>query len=662
MTKRGLGKRQRFSYNLTSLNSQINEWNNLRSTSPVLKSSKGPTQNFVVSSREASQTHSSDSDTMIGKGSWYEKICPRCLEDVAIHKRKLDDVRQKLIQMLKDPESCRILLLTGPSGTSKSTLIKQLGRILVPMYKNNNRLYGIYGSNEKDGEGVVVEYCNDLVINELSQVKNFQEFLSQSKYRVGSNLSIILVEDFPNLFHDGTRVAFQQALLEWLYSTEEQLPPLVISLTESEIESSDSTDKNYLNIDTMFTAETLLGREILNHPKLQRIKFNPINNTLLKKTLSKICIQEQNLLKLNDKWTQRTEITKEIASSTGDIRSAISALEFWAMTKSNIGILTRKEPVSFFHAVGKVIHGSHDIEDDNEMLNSLLGSSTSLLSNENFKLGLLENYASFNRGSFDLMTASKIVDTLSESNTLRDFPESTEYLVRKVRYSFASLKSEDHHHGKAAFSREWKVRQSTNRFKLQFEDFFNVSFYKYNATYLFKDVVSDLGYYSPLIRKQQNYKKRSLLHYISTLSSREAEKIVQKNADTFQVDDTIDITERLGGSILLVAQESSMVTEDDTEKENIKSLEFYRKLRDDKLRKLLLLKQREDYQIDSEDEEYKMMMEDSIEDSDEEKKVATNLAEEDDDDSLFEILSQRNLIPKEVPNDESLSDSDLEEL
>lgn len=129
----------------------------------------------------------------------------------------------------------------------------------------------------------MTEFRGDCIVNDLPQMESFSEFLKGARYLVMSNLSLILIEDLPNVFHIDTRRRFQQLILQWLYSSEPLLPPLVICITECEIPENDNNYRKF-GIDYTFSAETIMNKEILMHPRLKRIKFNPINSTLLKST------------------------------------------------------------------------------------------------------------------------------------------------------------------------------------------------------------------------------------------------------------------------------------------------------------------------------------------------------------------------------------------
>lgn len=127
----------------------------------------------------------------------------------------------------------RILLLSGPSGCSKSTVIKELSKILVPKYRQNSNGTSLRST---PNEHKVTEFRGDCIVNDLPQMESFSEFLKGARYLVMSNLSLILIEDLPNVFHIDTRRRFQQLILQWLYSSEPLLPPLVICITECEIQ------------------------------------------------------------------------------------------------------------------------------------------------------------------------------------------------------------------------------------------------------------------------------------------------------------------------------------------------------------------------------------------------------------------------------------------
>ena len=657
MDSLNLNKRPSLQYSLSSLGSQITKWNSSRPTSPVRNARS--TERESLSKQDVVDTSPNIDEN--GGEQWQERFKPTCLEQVAIHKRKLKDVREALDAMFLPDAKHRILLLSGPSGCSKSTVIKELSKILVPKYRQKSNLMSLRGiSNDHE----VTEFRGDCIVNDLPQMESFSEFLKGARYLVMSNLSLILIEDLPNVFHIDTRRRFQQLILQWLYSSEPLLPPLVICVTECEIPENDSNYRRF-GIDYTFSAETIMSKEILMHPRLKRIKFNPINSTLLKKHLKLICVQNMKMLKEKNKWNKRQEVIDFIARETGDIRSAITSLQFWATSSGNLPISTRESTISYFHAIGKVIHGSHSTKNDNDMINNLFKNSNGLLSKQDFKLGILENYNTFNRGKFSISDASSIVDCLSECDTMNGLPEPNEYSLREVRKIFRNISKEGHNHGTVYFPREWKVRKLQNSFKVQSEDWLNVNLYKYGAVHSFRNITMEFGYYAPLIRKFQSYKKKSMLYYLKNLpaDSLELKQTMDKFSDLMKIENGIDMMDRIGGPIEALSVEDGLTPLMDNDSSNSDHLEDQKRERDRRLRVLIDQYEKNVMMVnDGLEDGEASFNDDPIVDSDDSNNIGNEtFGRSDEDESLYEMLSQRQ--PRNAPViSESLSDSDLEVL
>lgn len=646
MGSRNLEKNPGLKRSVSSLTSRINTWSSSKPSSPVRKKAK--TARPDVKNLETVIAFDSEREEVFST-PWYQLYGPRTVSEVCLHKKKVTEVSEALQKLLQGEINTRILLLTGPSGCCKSTIVRQLANELIPKYRTTG---SISISMKHYGDCNVIEFENDANANGISYMTEFQEFLTQAKYRSGPNLSLILVEDLPNIFHPSTRKAFQDQLLHWLYLSDDALPPLVICLTECEIDNEDNKS-NAFGVDYSLTAESILGKEILSHPRLKRIKFNPINTTLMKKTLMNLCIKNKATLMLTNKWSEKERVINEVARSTGDIRSGIMILQFWATSSMDTPLPVRESFVSYFHAIGKVLHGSKDFEDDNEMINTLITNSKGHLSHENFSLGILENYSSFNKGRFTVNDAWEVTNSLSESDVMRTVPESLEYCMRKVRYTMGKARNEEHTHGKASFPREWKIALAQNEFKIKCEDYVNVSMFKYMEPRQFRDISLQYAFYDPLIKKARLYKQKSLLEYIS-----QANGAPNQTLRGFKVEPRIDVLGRIGGEISLINNQDHEIFEDDHRSIARQSIDHLKKSRDVKLQELIELHELrtgEDVELESEE-----IDDDPIIDSDENASTS-NLLE--DDDSIFEILSQK--LPKINVNtsiNESLSDSDLEHL
>ncbi|QLQ82043.1 hypothetical protein HG537_0G02970 [Torulaspora globosa] len=634
---------------LSSLSSQITNWSGSKSWSPSRKKSKKLSSSDI---RDLRSQNLSNELTASGFNTipWYEKYSPRNVSEVSIHKRKAREVYDEVEAMLQGRSEKRILLLTGPSGCGKSTVVDMLAKELVPKYR---------APRGKGGD--IIRYENDMAPIGASYVGSFGQFLSEAKYRIGSNLSLVVVEDIPNVFHAETRIAFRRQLLEWLYMPQRSLPPLIICLTECELENESGSFAAY-GVDYSWTAESILGKEVLSHVCLKRIKFNPVNATLMRKTLLNICNDNKADLMLREKWDDKDRVVEELVQSTGDLRSGIAMLQFWATSTGHVATFTRESFTSYFHAIGKILHGSRDVADDNKMINELLLHSMGHLSHDNFSLGLLENYSSFNKGKFSILEACKLTDCLSESNAMDMIPESLEFCLRKIRHTLGEMGQGSHTHGKAKFPREWKIKQAQNEFLIKCEDYVNVSIYKYGEPRLLRNIALQFGFYDPQIKSTRFYKEKALKHYRANLSSDDAFEITKQRIQSLEVDPTLDVIARIGGDINLIDGHDTELCEDDHQSSAKESLDRLRRTRDAKLQKL-----REFYGIDAglkagtetDDEQFE---DDPIVDSDRDMETVGNNTL-DDNDSIYEKLSQkpRNL-NLEKPVSESLSDSDLEDL
>lgn len=106
--------------------------------------------------------------------------------------------------MISGTDHTKLLILTGPSGSSKSTTIKILANELI----NRSQALAL------DSQEKWIEY-NDSTVEGTNQSDQFEEFINDAKYKIGSNLSVILVEELPNIFHSGTLAKFRNCIRNW---------------------------------------------------------------------------------------------------------------------------------------------------------------------------------------------------------------------------------------------------------------------------------------------------------------------------------------------------------------------------------------------------------------------------------------------------------------
>ena len=216
------------------------------------------------------------------------------------------------------------------------------------------------------------------------------EPLSSRNSAESSKARLILIEEFPNtiLSTSSALLSFRLTINQYL-ATQVALPveaasstpggiitPIIMIITETRASGASSSNDD-------FTAHKLLGSDILGHPLVSVIEFNPVAPTLLKKALELVIQKEAR--QSGRRKVPGPLLLKQLGE-VGDVRSAIGSLEFlylrgngsedWsgsAATRSrksaNEGprstmlepqsfetVTQRESNFSLFHAVGKVVY------------------------------------------------------------------------------------------------------------------------------------------------------------------------------------------------------------------------------------------------------------------------------------------------------------------
>jgi cell cycle checkpoint protein len=190
---------------------------------------------------------------------------------------------------------------------------------------------------------------------------------------------ILLIEEFPSMFGRSTALtAFRNSLQQYLASAANDHarglnhPPVVIIVSETLLGSASTVSDN-------LTVHRLLGPTVYNHPGTTILDFNAIAPTFMYKALRSVLDKEA-------RDSRRVQIPGpsviDRISEIGDIRSAISSLEFlclkgddggrWggsiskrtraevaltAMEKESLKLITQREAsLGMFHAVGKIVY------------------------------------------------------------------------------------------------------------------------------------------------------------------------------------------------------------------------------------------------------------------------------------------------------------------
>ncbi|MCJ1246263.1 Cell cycle checkpoint protein rad17 [Trapelia coarctata] len=334
---------------------------------------------------------------------WAEKFGPTSLEELAVHKKKVADVRSWLTNVMDGQDRKRLLVLKGPSGTGKTATISTLAKAMdFDTVEWRNPLGSEYASEafrslstqfedflERSGK------FGSLTLEESIRPKATGICPSPSEGQSGRKKAILL-EEFPNIFPRTSSAlsSFRSNVLQYLAAStpsagafftrkeEDQtdVTPLIMIISETLLTTTSATADS-------FTAHRLLGTDILNHPGTTMIEFNPIAPTFLTKALQLVMHKEARCS--GRRRTPGPALLKKLGE-VGDVRSAIGSLEFmclrgddsgdWggrvasvakkgakaasAMTKMEhecIEMVTQREAtLDIFHAVGKVVYNKRE--------------------------------------------------------------------------------------------------------------------------------------------------------------------------------------------------------------------------------------------------------------------------------------------------------------
>ncbi|KAG9313631.1 Rad17 cell cycle checkpoint protein-domain-containing protein [Chiua virens] len=302
-----------------------------RPAKPILQSQR-PVVDVKGKHKETRSFTDREYDTL-----WVDKYEPTTEAELAVHKRKVEDVRRWLLEALEGGPSTklrkyrRILALTGPAGTAKTSTLRVLSRELdfeILEWRNSMSERGPSAFTNEDA------YPDGSLVPSSSQ--------SQSSVQRSGKRQVVLLEDLPNLLHQPTQARFQAALRSLCIPSSklsEPGPPIIIIVSDSGLRAEQPDDdvweggsngrrwgkKEVLDI------RNVLGSELLTSPYVTCIGFNPIAPTLMTKVLQALLSSHFGSLDAHErqgKQPSREVVDLIVGSSNGDIRSAIMALQF----------------------------------------------------------------------------------------------------------------------------------------------------------------------------------------------------------------------------------------------------------------------------------------------------------------------------------------------
>ncbi|XWS33885.1 hypothetical protein CRYUN_Cryun22dG0121300 [Craigia yunnanensis] len=308
------------------------------------------------------------------KEMWVDKHKPSSMEELAVQKKKVEEVKSWFEERLRTPKGeigSSVLIITGQAGVGKSATVhviaSQIGAQLCEWNTPTPTIWQEHVHNSNAG------------INYTSKLDEFENFVERvrkyglisSSFNGNSKSSIILViDDLPVINGRAAFERLQRCLVLLVRSS--RVPTAILITDYGNADSSDLTAR-WLE-ELQFSLESAGA---------SKVAFNPITNNSIKKTLSRICRQEQCNVAAE-------EIDQIAKASGGDIRHAITSLQLFCLKpnveldlsspnstpsypKENANELIafnggfssqygRDGTLTLFHALGKFLHNKRDTE------------------------------------------------------------------------------------------------------------------------------------------------------------------------------------------------------------------------------------------------------------------------------------------------------------
>ena len=274
---------------------------------------------------------------------WIDKYVPTQSAELAVHKRKVDDVRNWLIRFIHGGAiHQKVLILTGPCGSGKSATVHMLAEELsmevaqwqTPIQFHRTQSYHDRAfSNHKSRDALGIHNEEDEQKHVLDAFADFMksldkfaslDFASLGDSRSENKLSrLLLLDDVPPLLSNAAKLQFQSILRKFATSPTKRGPALVFVISDVHVYPGEEEDASIaLQQEWMYDVRHLVPPDILNSSLVHRISFNPVAKTVMKPLMQKI-IEKEKIRNL-------TEPVKEAVwlAGNGDIRSTIQHLQF----------------------------------------------------------------------------------------------------------------------------------------------------------------------------------------------------------------------------------------------------------------------------------------------------------------------------------------------
>uniref|UniRef100_A0A1Y9IVK9 AAA+ ATPase domain-containing protein n=1 Tax=Anopheles minimus TaxID=112268 RepID=A0A1Y9IVK9_9DIPT len=262
-------------------------------------------------------------------GDLLEHFKPLQEVELAIHVKKIEELRVWLTEAQKSHPAAQFLLLTGPPGSGKSISIKTVAQALkydvsewttpvdVDLFLDDR--YDFEDRENKKGRRPQKALFDDFLYKTSRYCSLFNT--------IGESGKLLLVKDFPNSMLR-TPEEFHHSLERYRDSS---MDPIVFIATD--------TSKKSLDV-----AYNLFPPHIMESFQIRQIKFNAVSASLLKKAIKRmggIIKADKEISKQYQTVPSKAVEEEIIASSQGDLRNCCLNYLFTCM-KSEADALPKR--------------------------------------------------------------------------------------------------------------------------------------------------------------------------------------------------------------------------------------------------------------------------------------------------------------------------------